>query len=152
MPSMPKDWLEFIDLLNAKGVDYVLVGGHAVAFYGRSRLTQDIDFFVRRSQENVLRLIEVLREFGFESLGLAPEDLLSNFGIQLGYAPNRIDLLMQIEGVNFDEAFESRVGTEFDGRPIWVISRELLIRNKLALGRPRDLADAHELAQEPAEE
>lgn len=147
MPNTPKDWLEFIDLLNAKGVEYVLVGGHAVAFYGRSRTTQDIDFFIRRTLENTQKVVEVLRDFGFGSLELTAEDFLENFGIQLGYAPNRIDLLMQLEGVTFDEASRTKVSAEFEGRPIWVLSRDLLIRNKLALGRPRDLADAHELAQ-----
>lgn len=147
MQNIPKDWLEFIELLNAKGVDYALVGGHAVAVYSRARMTQDIDFFFRRSRENVEKLIAVLQELGFGSLELTPEDLLENFGVQLGYAPNRIDLLMALEGVTFDEVSESRSRVQFGGLPVWVISKDLLIKNKLALGRPRDLADAHELTQ-----
>ena len=110
-------------------------------------MTQDNYFFFRRSRENVEKLIAVLQEFGFGSLELTPEDLLENFGVQLGYAPNRIDLLMALEGVTFDEVSESRSRVQFGGLPVWVISKDLLIKNKLALGRPRDLADAHELTQ-----
>jgi hypothetical protein len=151
MAIISEDWLEFIRLLNAKGVEYLIVGGHAVALHGRARLTQDIDFYCRRSDENVARLMEVLDEFGFATLGLSSSDFLSNFGVQLGYAPNRIDIVMAIEGVEFDEAQKTRVAAEIGGLNVWVISKDLLIKNKLALGRPRDLADVHDLTQSESE-
>ena len=145
MATISEDWLEFIRLLNAKGVEYVVVGGHAVAVHGRARLTQDIDFFCKRSEENIGRLLEVLQEFGFASLGLQASDFLDNFGVQLGYEPNRIDIVMEIEGVDFDEAQRTRVSALVGSEEVWVISKELLVKNKLALGRPRDLADVDEL-------
>lgn len=147
MGTVSEDWLEFIRLLNAKGVEYVVVGGHAVAVHGRSRLTQDIDFFCKRSDENITRLLDVLHEFGFASLGLQASDFLTNFGVQLGYAPNRIDIVMEIEGVDFDEAQRTRVPAMVSGEAVWVISEGLLVKNKLALGRPRDLADVDELTR-----
>jgi hypothetical protein len=133
--------------LNAKGVEYVVVGGHAVAVHGRSRLTQDIDFFCRRTEENAQRLLAVLDEFGFASLGLTAADFMSNFGVQLGYSPNRIDIVMEIEGVAFEEAQAQRESAQIGGEPVWVISKELLIKNKRALGRPRDLADVNDLTR-----
>lgn len=145
MATVSEDWLEFIRLLNAKGVEYVLVGGHAVAVHGRARLTQDIDFFCKRSKENVTRLLSVLEDLGFASLGLQASDFLGNLGVQLGYEPNRIDIVMEIEGVDFDEAERTRVAAQVGGEHVWVISKDLLVKNKLALGRPRDLADVDDL-------
>jgi len=89
----------------------------------------------------------VLAEFGFASLGLQSQDFLTNFGVQLGDEPNRIDIVMEIESVEFDEAQRTRVPALVGDQEVWVISKELLVRNKLALGRPRDLADVDELTR-----
>lgn len=138
-----KDWKEFVELLNRHRVDFVLIGSHALSFHGVSRLTQDIDFLIRASEENAQRLLLALDEFGFGSLGLKTEDFTEQGAIvQLGHPPNRIDILNRIDGVEFEQIWNSREQVEFAGQQIWVISKPLLKQNKLAAGRPKDLGDA----------
>ncbi len=93
------DFKEFVELLNARGVDYLLVGGYALAAHGHPRYTGDIDFWVRPSADNLQRLLEALNDFGFASLGLSARDFDADNVIQLGQPPRRIDLLTQIDGV-----------------------------------------------------
>lgn len=137
------DWKEFVELLNRHQVDYVLIGSHALSFHGVSRLTQDIDFIVRSSEENAKKIVVALNEFGFGSLGLSVEDF-TELGaiIQLGHPPNRIDILNRIDGVEFDQIWATREPAVFAGLDIWIISKPLLKQNKLAAGRPKDLGDA----------
>ncbi len=140
--KLPADWREFIELLAANSVDYVLVGGHAVAHHGYPRYTGDIDFLYRPDAENARKLRAVLDEFGFGSLALEPEEMLGeNVVIQLGRPPNRIDLLAGITGVSFDDAWRGRELARIDGIDVPVIGRAELIRNKLASGRRKDLLD-----------
>ena len=101
---------EFIALLNSHSVEYLIVGGHAVAFHGHPRFTGDIDFFIRMTPSNAQRLLAVLNDFGFGSVGITVRDLLEPKRIlQLGQPPNRIDILTSISGVDFDSAWASRV-------------------------------------------
>ena len=144
--KLPKDLREFIALLNSKNVEYLLVGGHAVAYHGYPRFTGDVDFFISRTATNAAALVEVLAEFGFSELGLKVEDFLEpNQVIQLGRPPARIDLLTSIEGVEFDEAWQTRVPADLDGLPVSVISKDLLIRNKKSVNRAQDQADLEKL-------
>jgi hypothetical protein len=123
-----------------------VVGGHAVAFHGHPRFTGDIDFWVRPETGNAARLIEVLRAFGFEQLGLVPSDFVEPGRIvQLGQPPNRIDLLTSISGVDFESAWRSRNDGVLDGLPVPFLGWESLIANKLASARPGDLADVAQL-------
>ena len=146
MAKLQRDLREFIELLNSHGVDYVLVGGHAVAFHGHPRFTGDIDFFIRATEGNVQRILLVLDAFGFGSLGIAERDLLQpGQVIQLGQIPNRIDLLTAISGVDFDAAWSSRVQTVLDDQPINILGWNELLRNKRASGRQKDLADIDKL-------
>lgn len=146
MAKLQRDLREFIALLNSHSVEYVLVGGHAVAFHGHPRFTGDIDFFIRPTSENVRRILIVLDAFGFGSLGIAERDLLEpGQVIQLGQIPNRIDLLTAISGVDFDAAWSSRVGTVLDDLPVNLLGWEELLRNKRASGRQKDLADIEKL-------
>ena len=141
-----KDLKEFIGLMNSNRVEYVVVGGHAVAYHGYPRYTGDLDFFVRPSAENVARVVAVLKAFGFaETSGL--EELLQQPGkvVQLGRPPNRIDVLSGISGVSFDAALATSVTAEFDGISVPMIGFEELLENKAASGRPKDLADLHQL-------
>ena len=116
------DLREFIELLNFRRVDYIVVGGHAVAFHGHPRFTGDIDLLLRPSRNNALSLIDALKEFGFSELHLAAEDFTKpNTVVQLGTPPNRIDLLTSISGVDFEEARGSKVGGELDGLPIYFL-------------------------------
>ncbi|HWL93397.1 MAG TPA: nucleotidyltransferase [Phycisphaerae bacterium] len=142
IPHLHQDFKEFIELLNARGVKYLLVGGYAVAFHGVPRYTGDIDFVVEPSPENSIKLIEVLRDFGFDSLRLNPSDFQREDQVlQLGVEPVRIDVLTSIAGVKFDEAYREREEAEIRGLRVQIIGREHLLRNKRAAARPQDLAD-----------
>ena len=145
--KLPKDLREFVALLNAGHVKYVIVGGYAVAFHGRPRFTGDIDLFIESSVDNGERIVGALNTFGFAELKVTTEDLLQNdLVLQLGFPPNRIDLMTSIDGVTFDQAWTSRAEAIVDGLPVNFISCELLIQNKIAAGRPKDIADAQELS------
>ncbi len=142
------DTLEFIRLLHDRGVRYVIVGGEAVIFYGHIRLTGDVDFFFDRDATNTRLLYEVLKEFWEGSVpGLVDHSELQNPGVvfQFGLPPNRIDLLNQIDGVDFALAWSGRttVNLETDPGPIPVhyIGIPELIQNKKASARPKDLDD-----------
>jgi hypothetical protein len=118
------------------------VGGHAVAFHGYPRFTGDIDFWIDTSPENAALVADVVRDFGFASLHIDAADFSApDRIIQLGRAPHRIDILTSITGVSFPEAWQTRIPTNIGQLEISVISKELLVRNKLATGRPQDLAD-----------
>ena len=140
--KLQKDIREFVALLLSRKVEFLLVGGYALAFHGAPRFTEDIDLFVLVSPENAARMVGVIEEFGFGELGLGAADfLLPDQVIQLGRAPHRIDLLTGISGVTWEAAWESRIEAELDGLPISVIGKAELEANKAATGRPQDLAD-----------
>ena len=147
--KLQKDIHEFVALLLSRKVEFLLVGGYAMAVHGAPRFTEDIDFFVLVSPENAGRLAEVLKEFGFGEAGLNSSDFLEpDQVIQLGRAPNRIDLLTGISGVTWEEAWASRIPTNLDGLNIQVIGRDALAANKKATGRPQDLADVARLLKD----
>lgn len=140
---LDKDLCELLALLNAAGVEFLVVGGHAVAFHGRPRLTEDLDLFVRPDLANGERIMRALQAFGFGSLGITAADFRADDRvIQLGRAPNRVDLLTKLYGVDFADAWSRRVAARLDDADVWMISREDLIRNKRETGRTQDLADA----------
>src|SRR5438874_9717549 len=140
--SLNADLREFIELLNSRGVEYVIVGAHSLAFHGRPRYTGHLDLLVRPSRENAAKLVSLLRDFGFEKADFVEADFtVPEQMIQLGRAPNRIDLLTSISGVAIAEAFSTRMSTELEGLPVFVLSKEALIQNKRAVGRPQDIAD-----------
>lgn len=146
-----KDLIEFIELLNANGVEYLIVGGFAVAWHGYPRFTADIDFLIRPDRANGELLVKALKAFGFRSLELVADDFSRPDQIvQLGLKPNRIDLITSISGVTFDEAWASRIEGSIEGTPVLFIGREALLRNKLATGRPEDMRDAEALRQRPS--
>jgi hypothetical protein len=147
MPLHP-DWKEFLQLLNSRGVDYLVVGAHARGFYGIPRYTRDIDVFVRMSKTNAARMELVLREFGFASLSITADDfLVPGRVLQLGVEPYRIDLLTSISGVEFEDAWADRVTGDLGGVPVAFISLRAFRQNKLAAGRPKDLADLADLLE-----
>ena len=137
-----EDFREFIGLLRSNGVEFLIVGAHALAAHGRPRYTGDLDIWVQPGPENIERLISALDAFGFASLGISAADfMMPEAMVQLGYPPARIDLLTTIDGVTFDECFAHRVDVEVSGLVLPVISLDDLIRNKLATGRAKDLVD-----------
>jgi hypothetical protein len=146
LAKLQADLREFIVLLNSHGVEYLIVGGHAVAFHGHPRYTGDIDFLIRTTPGNARQVLATLGAFGFGGSGIAEQDLLrSGQFIQLGYPPNRIDILTSISGVDFDSAWEARVETLIDELPVHLIGWDDLLRNKRASGRQKDLADVEKL-------
>ena len=148
--ELPVDSNEFVGLFAASGVEFLVVGGHAVAFHGHPRFTQDLDLLVRPSVENGRRVVEALKRFGFGSLDVKAEEFASpDLIIQLGRAPHRIDLITGLSGVTFDEAWATRVEARIRGSSVFMISREALIKNKRATGRTQDLADAERLEARP---
>ena len=146
--SLNPDLREFIALLNSRGVEYVIVGAHSLAFHARPRYTGDLDILIRPSAENAIKLVSLLRSFGFGETDFTDRDFLEpEKMIQLGRVPNRIDLLTSISGVTIDDAFQTRVPGEIDGLPVFVLSKKLLIENKRAVGRPQDVADLKALEE-----
>ena len=146
MMNLEEDLREFIELLNTLEVRYIVVGAFAVAYHGHPRFTADIDLFIERSHENAERLMKVIEAFGFGELGLSANDFLQGDQvIQLGVAPNRIDLLTFLSGVDFQAAWTTREQGEIEGLRVSFISKELLKRNKAASGRSQDLADLENL-------
>ena len=144
--SLQKDLREFVELLNAHDVHFVIVGAFALAHHGHARYTSDIDFFIEKSSENAERILRALREFGFGDIGLTQADLShKDQVVQLGVAPNRIDLLTVLSGVSFQDAWASREFGEIGDLKVPFISRALLKQNKLATGRSQDLVDAEHL-------
>lgn len=144
--GLPKDFRELLELLNANGVRYLLVGGHAVGCYGYSRSTNDIDLFVAPDFENADNLVRALTEFGFNADNLTPEVFTAKDSLViLGVEPLAVDFLNYLTGVEFESAFASRTLIDDDGLEISVIGLDDLIKNKLATGRHKDLADVEYL-------
>ena len=140
--SLQKDLKEFIELLNALEVRFVIVGAFAVAYHGYFRYTSDIDLFIDRSSENAERILQAVKQFGFEDLKLTAADFSrEDQVVQLGVSPNRIDVMTFLSGVGFEEAWTSREQGDLDGLSVPFISKEMLKRNKTASGRLQDLAD-----------
>jgi hypothetical protein len=146
MTNLEDDLREFVELLNALKVRYIVVGAFALAYHGSPRYTGDIDLFIERSAENAQALLQAIQQFGFGDSGLSSEDFLQEDQvIQLGVAPNRIDLLTFLSGVEFQEAWATAIQGEIAGLSVPLISKELLKKNKAATGRSQDIADLEHL-------
>jgi predicted nucleotidyltransferase len=141
-----KDFKEFIELLNGHEVKYLVIGGYAVNFHGYPRYTKDIDFWIWMKRENIGKLIEAIKDFGFGTIGLQEEDFLApNNVVQLGYEPYRIDLLVDLDNSDFESCFAKRSVEELEGTLVNFIGLDDLISVKKRAGRLQDLADAEQL-------
>jgi hypothetical protein len=131
----------------------VLVGAFAVMYHSVPRTTIDIDILVRPAEWNAERVLAALRDFGFGSLPLTSEDFTTpGRVVQLGFEPNRIDILTTISGVGTDEIWAGRVAGRLEGVPVWFLGRDALIKNKRAAGRLKDLRDLEEMGlRQPGE-
>ncbi len=146
--ELNQDFKEFIQLLNEKQVEYLVVGGYAVAFHGYPRYTGDIDIWVAISKENAEKVIQVLKDFGFGSLAISEEDFLKqDLVIQLGYEPIRIDILTSLTALSFAECYDFAVLANLDDLLVKFINLENLKKNKLATGRQKDLGDIENLPE-----
>lgn len=143
---LPADFREFLRLLKAHEVRYLVVGGYAVAYHGYPRATQDLDVWVSTDRSNADRVSSTIKEFGF-SPDLTAEQLISETDnvIRMGHPPMRIDILTAVTGVKFDQCYESRIVDTIDGVEVNLISLRDLKRNKQASGRHRDLDDLEKL-------
>ncbi len=139
---MNPDFLDMLSALSAEDAEYLIVGAYALAVHGRPRATGDLDIWIGTSVENRGRVWRALERFGAPLDALRVDDLASDdLVFQIGVAPQRIDLLTSIDGVDFETAWAERVETEIEGLRVPVISRLLLAVNKRASGRPQDIAD-----------
>jgi hypothetical protein len=143
---LPPDFKDFLRLLAAHHVEYLLIGGYAVGYHGYPRATADMDLWVARTPENAGKLVSVLSEFGFrDTAGIAEVFLKENQIIRMGVPPMRIELATSISGVSFDECHDERVTDVLDGVDVDIISLTRLKENKRASGRLKDLADLEQL-------
>lgn len=141
-----QDFKEFIQSLNNNNVRYLIIGGYAVALHGYPRYTKDIDIWVELSPDNAKKIMHALDDFGFGSLELKESDFLEpDMIIQLGYPPNRIDMILSPTGVDFQSCFPNRVIVEVEGVQVNFIDLDNLKKNKEATGRKQDLADLENL-------
>lgn len=149
MQKLPPDFCAFLKLLNEQGVEYLLVGGYAVAIHGHPRFTADMDIWVAVSQANAERIVQALEIFGFGGPHLKPEIFLSPDQMtKLGREPMKIEILNSVSGLEFDGAWSRAMRVEIDGVQVPVISLADLRTNKTASARPQDLADLDNLPED----
>ena len=140
--KLPPDFKEFLELLNARNIEYMIVGSYALAYYGAPRYTGDIDLFVKRSEENAEKLILALADFGFKFCNLTEQDFLADENIiQLGMPPVRIDILTFLSGLDWEDAFIHKEKAMIDDIPVFIIGKDDYIINKRKTGRAKDIAD-----------
>lgn len=143
---MNPDFSDLLSAFNAQGVEYIVVGAHALAAHGHVRATKDLDIWVRPSRDNAPKVLRALVEFGAPLQDLSEEDLTTPGTVfQIGVPPLRIDLLTAIDGVEFEAAWPDRVQVTLGDASVPVLSRHHLIANKKASGRLQDLADVERL-------
>jgi len=133
MADPQRDFEELLRFFKSRGAKAVIVGAHAVAYHAKPRYTKDLDVLVEPSEENAQRVVEALADFGFADLDLKIDDFTEPGRIvQLGFPPNRIDLMTSIDGVAFSEVWAGRVEGTYGSTKVSFIGRQELIRNKKA--------------------
>src|SRR5437899_3972139 len=133
---LAQDFEDFVRLLNTHEVKYMVVGGYALAFHGKPRHTGDLDIWINISEDNAERMLKVLKDFGLSSLGFEKDDFLKpGYITQIGYPPLRIDILNNIDGIEFSEAVQNMQRVNLDDFEISYIGLGDFIKNKQASGR-----------------
>jgi hypothetical protein len=146
MTHLPPDFKEFLKLLAAHNVEYLLIGGYAVGYYGYPRATADMDIWIAMNPANAGRIVASLKEFGFDLPELSLKLFLKEWQVvRMGVPPVRIEIATTISGVNFSECYARRVVDVLDGVKVNLISLNHLKLNKKASGRHQDLADLEKL-------
>ena len=146
MIPLPRDFQDFLRLLNANAIRYLVIRGYAVAYHGYGRYTGDLNLFVELSVNNATKLVLALREFGFGLPQIKPALFLKKGRIiRLGYEPMRLEILNEIDGVSFEECYRHRRRSRVGGLRIDFIDLPRLLKNKRASGRQKDLADVEAL-------
>ena len=143
------DFKELLALLNEHKVEYIIVGGYALAFHGAPRYTADLDILVKAGKQNAEHILSALHDFGFAHLDLKPADFQApEMVIQLGVAPVRVDIITSLTGVDWDQAYSGRVPGKYGDVAVDYLGRQQFIANKRATGRKRDLADLEALGED----
>lgn len=143
---MPKDLKDLLSAFNDQRVRYLIVDGYAFGVHAEPRATKDLDVFIGTDSENSEAVFRALAQYGAPLEGLTPKDFTDGSAFQIGQPPARIDLLQQIDGISFEEAWSNRIeGTIDDDTSAAIISKDDLIRNKLASGREQDMLDVRTL-------
>lgn len=146
--SLEKDIIEFVELCNKHEVKYLVIGGYAVSIHGHPRSTKDIDVCIEMSETNAAKMVQVINDFGFSSLKLNKEDFLKKDSItQLGFPPLKIDILNDLDGVSFDDAWQNKKIVSFKNVPVNFIGYNDLLVVKQKAGRPQDIADVDKLTK-----
>jgi hypothetical protein len=147
MEAQP-DFRKLLELLNEHEVEYVVVGGYAVAYHGAPRYTGDLDVYVRPTNQNATRIMSALQDFGFGELDLEEDDFTTTDSVvQLGVPPVRIDLITSIDGVSWETVWQNRVPGVYGDISAPFIGKHDLVVNKRASGRKTDLADVEALGE-----
>ena len=144
--QLEQDFLDFLELCNKHEVAYLVIGGYAVSVHGYPRSTKDLDICIELSEANAKKMLKVIADFGFASAGLSEHDFLKkDFITQLGHPPLRIDILNDLDGVHFSEAWLNRKEVMYEGVTINFIGYNQLLSVKEAAGRKQDIADVEKL-------
>ena len=151
MIEFPQDFKEFLKLLNLKKIEYLVIGGYAVGYHGYPRATGDLDIWIAIDRDNASKIADALKEFGFN---LSEDDKIilqtEKKIMRMGVPPMRLEILTSIDGVSFAKCFKNRVIADIDNVQVNFISKNDLLRNKLASARPQDIVDANKLKDLPS--
>ena len=146
MIEFPRDFKEFLQLLNSKKIEYLVIGGYAVGYHGYPRATGDLDIWIAINERTAMKMVEVLKDFGFSPPELQKKLFLRKQKvIRMGVPPMRLEILTSIDGVDFKTCFCNRIIADFDNFKVNFISKGDLLINKRASGRPQDLVDFDKL-------
>jgi predicted nucleotidyltransferase len=144
--KLESDFIDFVKLCNEYELEYLVIGGYAVSIHGYPRSTKDFDICIKISEANAEKMVSVIKGFGLESLKLIKEDFLKrDFITQLGHEPLRIDILNDLDGVAFEDAWINKWIIDFEGTKINFIGYHELLKIKEKAGRPQDIADINKL-------
>jgi hypothetical protein len=144
-----QDFRDLLELFNAHKVEYMIVGGYALAFHGAPRYTGDIDIFIKSDAENAQRILSALDKFGFKSIGLTIEDFENpEKVVQLGVPPVRVDIITSLSGVTWEDAYSGKATGKYGDISVYYIGRKQFISNKRPIGRKKDLADIEAIGGE----
>jgi hypothetical protein len=146
--DLAPDFSEFCELLSVHHVEVVVVGPYALAFHGAPRFTGDLDILVRPTLDNGRRVLSAIEAFGFPTTALTPDDIVAgNKVVEMGVVPVQIHVMSQIDGVTWEDVWQSRAAGMLGTRTVEFIGRDEYLRNKHAAGRPKDLADIEALRE-----
>jgi predicted nucleotidyltransferase len=140
------DFEEFLKFLKDENVEFVIIGGYAVAFHGYVRATNDMDLFFRTTEKNIVRIRKALKRFGLQTTAKQAKEFIEPGSIiRMGLPPVRLEMINNISGLTFDEVWKHRISGEYGAVAVNYMSLKDLLKNKKASGRPKDLADFDEL-------